>query len=654
MEHIETIKTETEIVDWIEEAITNNHIRLYEYDKFSCIQEIGSGGFGQVFKAKFKNTDKYFALKSFFNLNNVTIKEIVNELKLQREVDFHDNIIRFYGITKPALDYKKGKDYYLVLEYADQGNLKSYLNENFENLTWNDKYNMAYQLACAVLCLHDEGIVHNDLNSCNILIHQNVIKLADFGLSKRIDESSRLQSKLFGVIPYTDPKKFSKRKTQKTDEKSDVYSIGILLWEISSGKPPYKENEPYDIDLAMEIMGGLRETVVPNTPPDYVRLYEECWDGEPINRPNMREVVERLKMNIQPEELPYRKKTPPESPLQEELSQLAKKFNKMVTNDLNVSELDSLHGELTSLVEKFKEKTETTDYSQPSSNVISTHSSNDHLLNTTVEIESTRSSEEEFIERDLSNNVDEITKLYFKILNEGKSLNIRKKYVLDYLNDHKISKKEIYNWLINNKNNPDNIFLLGYFNYFGIIKDKNYEFAFYLFMNASAQNHILSLYYVGACNQYGHGTKKNLQLAFDCYQTIAEKNIAIGQAKLGYFYEKGIGVEKDEAKAVSWFIKGESNGSFLAAYDLAQCYRYGKGVNEDHVKAFNLCRKAANSGDGMAIAQHDLGEMYEKGIGTEEDMDLAIYWYSKSSEQGYNNASVKLKRLNKKRTCKIS
>jgi serine/threonine protein kinase len=55
------------------------------------------------------------------------------------------------------------KDYLLVLEYANQGTLKNYLKLNFNNLTWNNKYNMAYQLACAVMCLHDEGIIHNDL-----------------------------------------------------------------------------------------------------------------------------------------------------------------------------------------------------------------------------------------------------------------------------------------------------------------------------------------------------------------------------------------------------------------------------------------------------------------------------------------------------------
>jgi hypothetical protein len=372
----------------------------------------------------------------------------------------------------------------------------------------------------------------------------------------------------------------------------------------------------------------------------------------------MREVVERLKDNIQPGELPYshdRRNNdypPPEivDPLKGELSQLMKKFNKMITDDLNVSELGTLHGELSTIIEKFNEIAATSDTSQFNSGIIETHS-NDRLLN---EIGSTRSSEEEFTERDLSKNIDEITKLYYEILNEGKSINIRKKYVLNYLDEHNISKKEIYNWLLNNQSNSDNIFWFGYFNYFGFVKNKNLELASYLFMNASTQNHILALYYVGSCNQYGHGTKKNLQLAFNCYQVIANKNIAVGQAKLGYFYEKGIGVEKDEEMAVSLYTKAESNGSFLAAYDLAQCYKNGKGVSVDHKKAFNLCKKAANSGDGMAIAQYDLGEMYEKGTGTDKDIEQAINWYTKSSDQGYHSANVKLRKLNRRRTCKIN
>jgi serine/threonine protein kinase len=107
------------------------------------------------------------------------------------------------------------------------------------------------------------------------LVHQNSIKLADFGLSKRIEESSNFRSKLFGIVPYVDPKSFSKHNQKYSfNEKSDIYSVGVLLWEISSGKPPfYKEGEPYDVSLALKILQGLREEPIPDTPEDYIRLY---------------------------------------------------------------------------------------------------------------------------------------------------------------------------------------------------------------------------------------------------------------------------------------------------------------------------------------------------------------------------------------------
>ena len=131
--------------------------------------------------------------------------------------------------------------------------------------------------------------------------------MADFGLSRRIDEASNIQSKIRGVTPYIDPKRYDKEKGKGALQRlklSDVYSIGVLFWELSSGRLPF-ENRDYDLDLVMDIAQGLREKPVPDTPNDYIKLYTgklikmllkfyciityilkpfiiECWDGEPI------------------------------------------------------------------------------------------------------------------------------------------------------------------------------------------------------------------------------------------------------------------------------------------------------------------------------------------------------------------------------------
>ncbi|UZO11059.1 uncharacterized protein OCT59_002633 [Rhizophagus irregularis] len=262
--------------------MSNNNVKYqscdphlyYNYSDFSNIKEIGEGKFGKVYRAERRNSEQYFVLKSL-NFDKDIFEEIVREeINLQRAVDVHDKIIRFLGITN------SNSEKLLVMEYADNGSLQDYLKQTFNKLTWNNKYELAFQLAYAVSFLHNKKIVHRDLNSSNVLVHQNNIKLANFGLLKRIKMVS--ESQLFDAIPYIDPQKLID-KNFSLNERSDVYSIGVLLWEISSGKRPFCDVS-YDCNLAKKISQGRREEIV-----------SECWNNKQNNRPTIKQVVEKLK-----------------------------------------------------------------------------------------------------------------------------------------------------------------------------------------------------------------------------------------------------------------------------------------------------------------------------------------------------------------------
>ena len=211
-------------------------------------------------------------------------------------------------------------------------------------------------------------------------------------------------------------------------------------------------------------------------------------------------------------------------------------------------------------------------------------------------------------EKDLTIMINEIVGLIFKKRNEDI---VTRQHVLDYLNNHNINSKEIYNWLLNNQNNSDSIFLLGYFNRVGIETTKDKKKAFSLSMNVSKQDHTLAQCYVGQCYQYGTGIAKNEKLAFEYYEKLANKDYAVGQFKLGYLYGNGIGIKKDLKTAVYWYEKAANNGHLIAMYNLAN--------------------------------------MYCDGVGIEKDIDNAIYWYEQPAKQGDQDAQNKLEKLKESR-----
>ncbi|RGB40147.1 kinase-like domain-containing protein [Rhizophagus diaphanus] len=576
--------------EWIEDAISKKHIKYYKYEDFRDVQKIGSGNFGKVYRANWKNLEQYFALKSLSNLDNKAIKEVVKEIEIHRDVQFHNNIISFFGITtKGESQNGQFKKYLLVMEYANGDTLRTYLKKNTK-LTWKNRYRFAYQLADAVSCLHQSDIVHRDLHSGNILIDRGNIKLADFGLSRRIDEVSSAHStnSLFGIIPYIDPEKLRNPK-YSLNKMSDVYSIGILLWEISSGHPPFKD-EPYDLSLFIQISQDYRETIVPGTPIDYSNLYTECWNGVPNNRPTMNQVVVKLKTIL------ANSNTTTENDQTDKLN--SKLQNEQQVNDNIPNTTDSVHGELSQFINNFHK----------------------------MDIKETTSPIHQWTKREKCKKAT-----YYRLCYNHNS-------------------QEMYNWLLNNQNNPNNIFILGYFKYHGIETDTDKRKAFELYQKATKLNNKLAekgypggISRLGYCYDQGIGTEININKACELYQKAANLGHSSSQYNLADMYLYGDGVNKDHNKAFEYSEKSAEAGHSGGIRMLGYCYDYGIGTISDKQKAFELYQKAANLGNKES--QYSLAIMYEDGDGIEKDISQAIHWYEKSAEQGYQEAKEKLEKL---------
>ncbi|CAI2165129.1 5337_t:CDS:2 [Funneliformis geosporum] len=134
----------------------------------------------------------------------------------------------------------------------------------------------------AIRHLHDEGVIHRDLHSGNILYkkYTNSWYISDFGFCGPADMP--LQS-IYGNLPYIAPEVISDKRNTRA---SDIYSIGMLMWEISSGQPPFAGID-HDFNLAMKIINGIRPKIVSRTPLGIKELIEQCWDADPSKRPNI-------------------------------------------------------------------------------------------------------------------------------------------------------------------------------------------------------------------------------------------------------------------------------------------------------------------------------------------------------------------------------
>ncbi|GES97857.1 kinase-like domain-containing protein [Rhizophagus clarus] len=272
-----------------------NTLEWIPYNKFYNIKYIAKGGFGKVYRAnlidenwKRIDQEKTVALKSLNNSKNVTL-EFMKEIVLHNKVNNNPFIIKFYGVTQDP----ETKNYMMVLEYAEDGSLRNYLDTNFDKLNLKSKINYLYNIASGLENIHGNEIIHRDLHINNILKNQEVILITDMGLCRPADHnaSENTKNNIYGVLPYIAPEIL---RGQSYTKAADIYSFGIVMYEVISGLPPYYDI-CHDNNLAIRICKGLRPTFRNiKVPKSIVHLIKKCLDANSLNRPTAIEIRDKL------------------------------------------------------------------------------------------------------------------------------------------------------------------------------------------------------------------------------------------------------------------------------------------------------------------------------------------------------------------------
>ena len=167
--------------------------------------------------------------------------------------------------------------------------LRKYLQRNHNKLTWKERIQIAYDIIEALDSIHMENAIHRDLHSGNILHSPRnyMWYISDLGFCGPADKPL---NSIYGNLPYIAPEVIVGKGYTFA---SDIYSVGILMWEISSGQPPFVNYE-HDYDLAMRIINGMRPIMVTETPLEYKKLMEQCWDADPLRRPNIETLLTEM------------------------------------------------------------------------------------------------------------------------------------------------------------------------------------------------------------------------------------------------------------------------------------------------------------------------------------------------------------------------
>lgn len=261
-------------------------------DRYEILEKIGTGGMSDVYKAKCHKLNRYVAvkvLKQEFSENENFVSKFRIEAQAAASL-MHPNIVNVYDVGA------ENDIYYIVMELVEGITLKKYI-ERKARLSYKEAVSIAIQVSMGIEAAHNNHIIHRDIKPQNIIIsREGKVKVTDFGIAKAAT-SNTITSNVMGSVHYTSPEQ---ARGGYSDEKSDIYSLGITLFEMLTGRVPFNGETTVAIAIKhiQEEMVSPKE-FVPEIPGSVEAIVLKCCQKSPDRRyQNMSEVIADLKQSL--------------------------------------------------------------------------------------------------------------------------------------------------------------------------------------------------------------------------------------------------------------------------------------------------------------------------------------------------------------------
>ena len=261
-------------------------------DRYEILEKIGTGGMSDVYKAKCHKLNRFVAvkvLKQEFGEN----ENFVSKFKVEAQAAaglMHPNIVNVYDVGN-----ENGINY-IVMELVEGITLKKYI-EKKARLSVKEAISIAIQVSMGIEAAHNNHIIHRDIKPQNIIISKDgKVKVTDFGIAKAAT-SNTITSNVMGSVHYTSPEQ---ARGGFSDEKSDIYSLGITLFEMLTGRVPFNGDTTVAIAIKhiQEPMPSPRE-FVGEIPLSVEQIVYKCTQKSPDRRyQSMPELIEDLKRSL--------------------------------------------------------------------------------------------------------------------------------------------------------------------------------------------------------------------------------------------------------------------------------------------------------------------------------------------------------------------